>query len=76
MENIDKKVEEIEGKKRGGKSKAQVRVEKRYGTGCKECGIELNEHRLTGTYNGESMSFCSFNCMDLYKEKNPPIESK
>lgn len=71
-----KELGQVEGKKRGKNSKVQEKVVRVYGKGCKECGVDLDEHRLTGTYNGESMSFCSFNCMDSYKEKNPPINQK
>lgn len=40
--------------------------EKRYGSFCKQCGKKLGEYRLDGVIKGESMSFCSFICHDLY----------
>lgn len=56
------------------KPKAEIHIEKRYGTHCKECDCKLGKEKLTGSYNGENMSFCSFKCMDDYKDKNPKIK--
>lgn len=55
----------------GRKTENEISVEKRYGTRCKECNCKLGQEKLTGEYNGEKMSFCSFKCMDDYKDKNP-----
>ena len=49
---------------------------RRYGTHCKQCRIELGEHRLDGTVNGVSVAFCSFKCHDVYVDEQAAFTSK
>lgn len=42
---------------------------RRHGDNCAKCNCELGKFRLDGRINGESISFCSFDCHDSYVYK-------
>jgi hypothetical protein len=42
--------------------------ERRHGSTCRECDKKLGKYRLDGPIDGENMVFCSFECIDKYKD--------
>ena len=57
--------------KRGGFDKQITgeNVNRRHGSNCAQCNGKLGKYRLDGSIDGVSVSFCSFECHDKYKDE-------